>query len=113
MLPGFPVPIPGIVFLTAGQIFPGAFDSDFLRILPENLLVISDECFHRDGFSEIKVCPVSLHLPIPIRPRFFSSIGKFMPRLKPSINTLNPTSTSKNLDKFYDITLFIFKLDSY
>lgn len=58
MLPGFPVTIPWIVVLTAAPIFPATLDSDFLRILPENLLVISDECFHRAGFSEIQVCPV-------------------------------------------------------
>jgi hypothetical protein len=28
MLPGFPVPIPGIVFLTATPVFPDIFDSD-------------------------------------------------------------------------------------
>jgi hypothetical protein len=113
MEPEFPVPIPGIVILAVGPIFPAAFDSDFLKIVHEYLMVFLHEGPQRAGFSEIKVFPVSLHLPIPIRPRFFSSIGKFMPRLKPSINMCNPTSTSKNLDKFYDITLFIFKLDSY
>jgi hypothetical protein len=32
MLPGFPVPIPGIVVLIAGSIFPAAFDSDILKL---------------------------------------------------------------------------------
>jgi hypothetical protein len=32
MLPGFPVPIPGIVVLIASPIFPAAFDFDFLKI---------------------------------------------------------------------------------
>jgi hypothetical protein len=36
MLPGFPVPIPGNVFLTAAPIFPVAFDSEFLEIVYEN-----------------------------------------------------------------------------
>jgi hypothetical protein len=31
MLPGFPVPIPGVVFLTAAPIFPAAFDSYFFE----------------------------------------------------------------------------------
>jgi hypothetical protein len=31
MLPGFPVPIPGIAALIAGPIFPAAFDYDFLE----------------------------------------------------------------------------------
>jgi hypothetical protein len=37
MLPGFPVPIPGIVVLTAGLIFPAIFDPDLLKIVHENL----------------------------------------------------------------------------
>jgi hypothetical protein len=32
ILPGFPVPIPGIVILTAGSTFPAIFDSDFFEI---------------------------------------------------------------------------------
>ena len=32
MLPGFPVPIPGTVFLTAAPIFPATFDYDILKI---------------------------------------------------------------------------------
>jgi hypothetical protein len=31
MLPGFPVPIPWIMFLTAGPMFPIAFDSYFFE----------------------------------------------------------------------------------
>jgi hypothetical protein len=42
MVPGFPIPIPGIVVLTAGPIFPATFDSYFLKILAENIPVISD-----------------------------------------------------------------------
>jgi hypothetical protein len=42
VLRGFPVPIPGIVVLTAAPSFTIVFDSDFLRILDENLSVISD-----------------------------------------------------------------------
>jgi hypothetical protein len=33
MLSGFPVPIPGIVVLTAGPIFPATSDSDLLKIV--------------------------------------------------------------------------------
>jgi hypothetical protein len=58
MLPRFPVPIPWIVFLTAGPIFPDEFDLYFLKILYENPAVISQEGFQRAGFIEIKVCPV-------------------------------------------------------
>jgi hypothetical protein len=58
MLPGFPVPIPGTVFLNADPIFHAAFDSHFLEILAENMPVIPHECFQRAGFSEIKVRPV-------------------------------------------------------
>jgi hypothetical protein len=43
VLPGFPVPIPGIVFLTAGPIFLDAFDSDLLKIFLENQAVIFEE----------------------------------------------------------------------
>jgi hypothetical protein len=32
MMPGFPVPIPGIVFLSAGPIFHATFDSDILKM---------------------------------------------------------------------------------
>jgi hypothetical protein len=65
-LPGFPVPIPGIVILTAGPIFPAAIDFDLLKILAENMPVILEEFFQHTGL-------------IPIRPRFFSSIGKIKP----------------------------------
>jgi hypothetical protein len=62
MLPGFPAPIPGIVVLTAGPIFPDIFDYDSLKIVYDNPLVIPHECFQRAGFVEIKVgsvfCPV-------------------------------------------------------
>ena len=58
MLPGFSVPNPGIVFLTAGFLFPGAFDSDRLKIVHEYLTVMTHEGFNRAGFSEIRVCPV-------------------------------------------------------
>jgi hypothetical protein len=58
MLPGFPVPIPGIVLLTAAPLFPATFDSYFLKFVNENPLVIPQECFQRIGFSEIKVRPV-------------------------------------------------------
>jgi hypothetical protein len=58
MVPGFPVPIPGIVVLTASPLFPGAFDSDFFKNGRENPQVISHECFQRAWFSEIEVCPV-------------------------------------------------------
>jgi hypothetical protein len=101
MLPVFSVPIPGIVFLTAGcRIFPATLDSYFLKIVHEDLTVIPHEGFQRTGFSEIRVRPLSLHLPIPISPRFFSSIGKFKPRLKPSINRRNSINTSKILTNF-------------
>jgi hypothetical protein len=53
MLPGFPVPMPGIVVLTAGPIFHAAFDSYFLKIVHENPAVISHEGFQRAGFCEI------------------------------------------------------------
>jgi hypothetical protein len=56
MLPGFPVPIPEIVVLPAAPIFPGAFDSKPLKIVHENLAVISHECFQRAGFIETEVC---------------------------------------------------------
>jgi hypothetical protein len=58
MLPGFPVPIPGIVVLTAASIFPAALDSYFLKILHENPPVISHEVFQSAGLREIQVCPV-------------------------------------------------------
>jgi hypothetical protein len=58
MLPGFPVPIPGIVFLTASPIFPATFDFDLLKIGYKDLTVISEEGFQNAGFSEIEVCPV-------------------------------------------------------
>jgi hypothetical protein len=45
MLPRFPVPIPGIVFLTAAPKFLAAFDSYFLRFFHENPAVISHEGF--------------------------------------------------------------------
>jgi len=56
MLPGFPVPVPGIVFLTAPPISPDVFDSKPLKIVHENQAVISHECFQRAGFIEIEVC---------------------------------------------------------
>ena len=62
MVPGFPVPIPGKVFLTASHKFPVAFDPDFLKIFRENPALIPNAVFHRAGFSEIKVCPVSCSL---------------------------------------------------
>jgi len=43
MLPVFPVPIPGIMVLTAGPIFLEAFDSDLLKIFLENQAVIFEE----------------------------------------------------------------------
>jgi hypothetical protein len=43
VVPRFPVPIPGIVVLTAGSIFPAVFDYDFLEIVHEDVHVISDE----------------------------------------------------------------------
>ena len=55
VLPGFPVSIPGIVFLTAAPIFPAAFDSYFFKIVHEDPAVISHERFYRAGFCEIKV----------------------------------------------------------
>jgi hypothetical protein len=58
MLPGFPVPIPEIVFLTAGPIFPVAFDFDLLKILDEDPAVIPHKYFQSAGFCEIEVCPV-------------------------------------------------------
>jgi hypothetical protein len=36
MLPGFPVPIPGIVVVTADPIYPAALDSDLLKIFDED-----------------------------------------------------------------------------
>jgi len=62
MLPGFPVPIPGIVFLTAGPIFHATFDFDLFKIMDENSLVIPHECFQQAGFSEIKVRSVCCSL---------------------------------------------------
>jgi hypothetical protein len=53
MVPGFPIPIPGIVFLTAVPIFQVAFDSYFLKILDENLTLIPHEGFQRAGFCKI------------------------------------------------------------
>jgi hypothetical protein len=41
MLPGFPVPIPGTLVLTAGPIFLATFDFDHLKILDESPPVIS------------------------------------------------------------------------
>jgi len=58
MIPRFPVPIPGIVILTAGPIVPATFDSDLLKIVHENPAVISHEIFQRFSFDEIQVCPV-------------------------------------------------------
>jgi hypothetical protein len=58
MMPGFPVPIPGIVVLIAGPILPGTFDSNLLKILHENPAVISNEGFKCAGFDEIQVGPV-------------------------------------------------------
>jgi hypothetical protein len=58
MLPGFPVPIPGIVFLTAGRIFPAVFNSYNLKMAIENPPVILDEGFKHAGFCEILLCPV-------------------------------------------------------
>jgi hypothetical protein len=55
MLPGFPVPIPGTVFLNADPIFHAAFDSHFLEMARQNPVVISQECFQHAGFSEIEV----------------------------------------------------------
>jgi hypothetical protein len=49
LLAGFPGPIPGIVFLTAGTIFPGAIDSDILKILYENIKVFLKEGFQAAG----------------------------------------------------------------
>jgi hypothetical protein len=56
MVPGFPVPIPGIVFLTAAPIFSASFDYDFLKIIHEKHPVIPQECLQFAGFSEIEVC---------------------------------------------------------
>ncbi len=53
MVPGFPVPIPEIVFMTGGSIFPAAFDSYFLKIVNEKPMVISQEGFLHAGFYEI------------------------------------------------------------
>jgi hypothetical protein len=53
MLPGFPVPIPGIVFLTAAPIFLAAFDLCFLKIIHENPAIIPHDGFQHAGFSEI------------------------------------------------------------
>jgi hypothetical protein len=59
MLPGFPVPIPGIVVLTAAPIFLATLDSYFLKIFHENMPVISHEGVKDNGFCEIKVCSAS------------------------------------------------------
>jgi hypothetical protein len=53
IMSGFSVPFPGIVFLTAGPIFPANFDSDHLKILDEKLPVILKEGVQRAGFCEI------------------------------------------------------------
>jgi hypothetical protein len=45
MLPGFPVPIPGIVVLTAGPIFQDAINYDLLKMGRQNPLVIPHEGF--------------------------------------------------------------------
>ena len=62
MLPGFPVPIPGIVFLTAGLIFPATFDSDILKIVYKYLLVIPHEGFQGAGFCKAQVFPLCCSL---------------------------------------------------
>jgi hypothetical protein len=62
MIPRFPVPIPGIVVLTAGPIFHATFDYDLLKIVHENLAVMPDEGFQHAGFSTIEVCPVCCSL---------------------------------------------------
>ena len=36
MLPGFPVPVPGIVVVTADPIYTAALDSDLLKIFDED-----------------------------------------------------------------------------
>ena len=58
MLPGFPVPIPGIVVLTAVEIFNATLGYDTLKIVHENPAVISNEGFKCAGFDEIQVGPV-------------------------------------------------------
>jgi hypothetical protein len=73
MLPGFPVPIPWIMFLTAGPVFHGALGSDFLKIFDENPAVISQKGFENVGFDEIQVCP--------IRGRFFGGARTFFNKL--------------------------------
>jgi hypothetical protein len=62
VLPWLPFPILGIVVMAACPVFPDSFDYDFLKILAENLAVISDECFQRAGFCAIQVCPVCCSL---------------------------------------------------
>jgi hypothetical protein len=47
-----------MVFLTAAPIFHTTLESDHLKIVHEDLPVISEEGFQRFGFSEIQVCPV-------------------------------------------------------
>ncbi|MDZ7579700.1 MAG: hypothetical protein U5R30_03510 [Deltaproteobacteria bacterium] len=54
----FPVPIPGIVVLTASPIFTATFDFDFLKILDEDLPVILHEGFQHAKFGETQVCPL-------------------------------------------------------
>jgi hypothetical protein len=56
MLPEFPDPNPGIVFLSAGSIFPNALGSYFLKFVHENPEVIPYECFQRARFIKIKAC---------------------------------------------------------
>jgi hypothetical protein len=62
LLPGYPVPIPGVVFLTAGSTFPATFDYGLLKIVHENLPVIPHEGYQITRFIKIKVCPVCCSL---------------------------------------------------